>query len=75
MKYKFRKSDNLFCECKGMGVDRYRDPSSVIDTLKYAKKELSYSNYDNTNLDIAINVINTFCKEHEIPDKFKRDVK
>lgn len=70
MKYKSKKSAiNIFRECKGMGNLGYRNPVSVIESIKMAKNELSYSNYDNANLDIAIKVIKRFCKEYGIPNR------
>ena len=46
----------------------YRSPYQLVDSLKTAKDELSYSNYDNFNFDIAIKIIKQFCKDNNIPD-------
>jgi len=63
----------FFCECcDGSSHSWCREPLQVIDSIKTAKNELSYSNYDNANFDIAIKVIRRFCKDNKIPMRFKR---
>lgn len=62
----------LFCSCKDEKHLFCRDPFQIIDSLRTAKQELNYSNYDNANYDIAIKVIKRFCRDNNIKLRFKR---
>jgi hypothetical protein len=46
------------------GVNRYRTPRQVLESIDTAGQEINYSNYDNHNLGIAKNIVRIFCKEH-----------
>ena len=51
-------------------AEYYRQPSQIISSINTAKEELNYSNYDNHNLDIAIQIIEMFYKENNIPKEW-----
>lgn len=42
-------------------------PIHLIDSVKTAQNEISYSNYDCANLDRLLTLALRYCKEHDIP--------
>jgi len=53
--------------------DFYRSPEHIINSINTAKNELSYSNYDNFNFDIAIKIIEKFCSDNNVPEDIEKN--
>ncbi len=59
-----------YWEDDGM-VHQVRSPDRIIEAIKDACNEMSYSNYHNAHFDMAIGVIVSYCKEHNVPMDYR----
>lgn len=71
-KYKKMFVDFKGTDSEGKKQTFYRSPYQLIDSLNSAKDEMSYSNYDNMNFDITIEIIKQFCKDNNLPDDLEK---